>query len=271
MKRQLYEWEDTDAFAKNDFIKDPYKTVFVARLYYSLTELDLSKHFNKFGTIESIRIIRNNETGHSRGYGFVVFEREADAKNCIRELAPTGLAVDPPSGDSKPRKILVDMERGRLARNWRPRRLGGGLGGRHYTSSTSLGARDASAASSGRRLNLSSNPYPGNNSQAISRYNKRPNPDFQAGSNKRHNNAHDTYRSSAPAFAYSSVSSYATPSSYVPVTSYAPVGNADRNGDQSLNSIKDKYARYQSGTQESSYKPNSSASGRSIRSIRQKE
>lgn len=274
LKRQLLEWEDTDAFAKNEFIKDPYKTVFVARLYYSLTELDVSKHFNKYGTIESVRIVRHKETGKSRGYGFVVFEREEDASNCIRELAPTGLAVAPPAGAAKPRKILVDMERGRLARNWRPRRLGGGLGGRHYTSSTALSSRDASAASSGRRLNLSSNPYQGNSSHGAPRYNKRPGSDFHTGSNKRHTAVHDSYRTSdSPAqatFSYSSTSSYAPPSTYVPTTSYSPITSSDRHGDQALTSMKDRYARYQRGNPESSYKP-SSGSGRSIRTIRQKD
>lgn len=268
LKRQMDDWEDAEAFAKNDFLKDPYKTVFVARLYYSLTELDLSKHFTKYGTIESIRIIRNTETGQSRGYGFIVFEREADAKNCIRELSPTGLSIDPPSSESKPRKILVDMERGRLVRNWRPRRLGGGLGGRHYTSASSIGSSDASAASSGRRLNLSMNPYHGSASQASARYNKRGDLDYYPGPNKRQNTMHDTYRSNPvstpPAFSYSS-------SSYTPTHSYNPGISTDRTNDPQAQSVKDKYAKYQSVNQgSSSYKP-TSGSGRSIRSIRQRE
>lgn len=31
------------------------------------------------------------------------------------------------------RKVIVDVERGRTVKGWRPRRLGGGLGGRGYT------------------------------------------------------------------------------------------------------------------------------------------
>lgn len=31
------------------------------------------------------------------------------------------------------RKVVVDAERGRTVNQWRPRRFGGGLGGRHYT------------------------------------------------------------------------------------------------------------------------------------------
>jgi U1 small nuclear ribonucleoprotein 70kDa len=33
------------------------------------------------------------------------------------------------------KKILVDVERGRTVRGWKPRRLGGGLGGRPKTES----------------------------------------------------------------------------------------------------------------------------------------
>src|SRR3954466_5415086 len=33
----------------------------------------------------------------------------------------------------KDRRVLVDVERGRTTRGWKPRRFGGGLGGRGYT------------------------------------------------------------------------------------------------------------------------------------------
>jgi len=33
----------------------------------------------------------------------------------------------------KDRRVLVDVERGRTVKGWKPRRLGGGLGGRGYT------------------------------------------------------------------------------------------------------------------------------------------
>lgn len=33
----------------------------------------------------------------------------------------------------KDRRVLVDVERGRTVKGWKPRRFGGGLGGRGYT------------------------------------------------------------------------------------------------------------------------------------------
>lgn len=263
LQRQLTEWDDTEAFSQNEFLKDPYRTVFVARLYYSLTELDLSKHFSRFGAIESLRVVRD-KNGQSRGYGFIVFERDSDASNCIRELAPIGLAVEPTKG-KKPRKILVDMERGRLMRNWKPRRLGGGLGGRHYTSPSANHSRDASAASSGRRLNLTQNPYQQATAHESNHNNKRPFNDRPAAPNKRPGPAYDYY------------SSRSNPSAISPVAmSYSPVTTGPaRNGQtesSTVQSLKDKYAKYLSTSNDNSsgYKP-SGESGRSIRSIRQRE
>lgn len=315
LDRQLAEWNDAEAFSKNEFVKDPYRTVFVARIYYSLTELDLSKHFTKYGSIESIRIIRDTQTGQSRGYGFVVFERDSDAKNCIRELASTGLAVDPPAG-SKSRKILVDMERGRLVRSWLPRRLGGGLGGRGYTQISAHHSRDASAASSGRRMNLSSNPY--QQSMSPSRYppkrphtdrftaNKKPAHDLNFGT-PQYGSTQASYGSTQASYgstqaSYGSTeSSYAstqapygssqygssqygsnqygstygsTPAAHKPSpAAYKPspapaYGSVSSNGKEysSSQSIKDKYAKYQSLTDSKL-----SGDGRSIRSIRQRD
>ena len=42
--------------------------------------------------IESIRIIRDKQ-GKSRGYGFVVYERNTDAMNCVNDLSRTGLKL----------------------------------------------------------------------------------------------------------------------------------------------------------------------------------
>ncbi|KAG7666370.1 uncharacterized protein J8A68_000091 [[Candida] subhashii] len=147
-KRQLAQWNDAELFAKNEkeFMKDPYRTVFISRLDYQLTELDISSAFSKYGVIESIRIIRDHQ-GKSRGYGFIVYERDVDAKNVISELSRSGLQLNG-------RNVLVDMERGRIIRNWRPRRLGGGEGGRGYLKS----GRVSSAAATARRVHIANNP-----------------------------------------------------------------------------------------------------------------
>lgn len=239
-QRQMQEWNNPELLQKSEqeFMKDPFRTVFISRLDYSLTEFDISKSFSKYGVIESITIIRDKKLGKSRGYGFVVFERDDDAKSCIKELAPTGLKI---RVEGKPftRTILVDMERGRLVRNWKPRRLGGGLGGRHYTKPTHSHS-NASAAASGRRLHLSTNPY-------------------QNTSHSSHTSTRYTPRPPRPA---------------VDNRQPRPQAYGSYNLAENTESVRDKYAKYSGNydSKSSSYRsPRPSDQGRSIRSIRQRE
>lgn len=71
---------ETDPKIKGDALK----TLFVGRLSYDVKEGDLEREFGKFGPIERIRIIRNenekNPKKQHRGYAFIVFERERDMK-----------------------------------------------------------------------------------------------------------------------------------------------------------------------------------------------
>merc|ERR1711933_228157 len=59
-------------------------------------------------------------SGKPRGYAFIEFERLEDMKNAYK----MGM-----NRNIEGRRILVDVERGRTVADWRPRRLGGGLGG----------------------------------------------------------------------------------------------------------------------------------------------
>ncbi|KAJ7352582.1 hypothetical protein DFH08DRAFT_859340 [Mycena albidolilacea] len=60
-------------------VGDPYKTLFISRLHKTATESDLRREFETYGTIERVRIVRDKK-GRSRGYAFVVYERERDMK-----------------------------------------------------------------------------------------------------------------------------------------------------------------------------------------------
>lgn len=106
---------------------DPYSTIFVGRLDYDVTELELTDQFSTFGEIGHVRVVRD-KAGKSRGYGFIVYKTDRDAR----------AAFDRANGiEIKGRKAVVDIERGRIIKNWRPRWLAGGLGGRHYTQKPS--------------------------------------------------------------------------------------------------------------------------------------
>ncbi|KAJ1967692.1 hypothetical protein IWQ62_001697 [Dispira parvispora] len=98
---------------------DAYRTLFVARLPYDITEKELVREFELYGKVVKARVVRSKETGEPRGYGFVEFEQERALRVAFRES--TGVKL-------KGRRIVVDVERGRTVKGWKPRRLGGGLG-----------------------------------------------------------------------------------------------------------------------------------------------
>jgi cold-inducible RNA-binding protein len=49
-------------------------TLYVGNLIYSATTSDLKEAFSKFGPIENTRIIRDNRTRKSKGFGFVTYK-----------------------------------------------------------------------------------------------------------------------------------------------------------------------------------------------------
>ena len=62
--------------------KDPYKTLFVARLSYELNEEDLRREFERYGRIRDVKLIRD-KLQKSRGYAFIEFERSNDLKGIL--------------------------------------------------------------------------------------------------------------------------------------------------------------------------------------------
>ncbi|RCH99835.1 small nuclear ribonucleoprotein 35kDa (U11 U12), partial [Rhizopus stolonifer] len=112
---------------------DPQCTLFIGRLSFDTTESTLRSHFEKYGEITQVHIIKNNVTGLSQGYGFVTFTRERYAKDAYHYANKSVL-------DSH--VILVDFERSRTMKGWIPRRLGGGYGGKKESGQLRFGGRD---------------------------------------------------------------------------------------------------------------------------------
>jgi len=129
----------TDKFNPNhpdntEMTKDAFKTLFVARLNYEITAEDLKQEFEYYGPIVKCHLVKD-KNGKSRGYGFVEFESSRDLKEAYKDA--DGRKINK-------RRILVDVERGRTVRDWKPRRLGGGLGG------TRKGGKEVNQRFSGR-------------------------------------------------------------------------------------------------------------------------
>jgi len=102
---------------------DPHRTVFIARLDFNTTEETLSEIFGRYGSIKSLRLIKDTKSGKSKGYAFVEFSDESEAKRAFRETKDERLLIDG-------REVLVDHVRAGVVPSWLPRRLGGGLGQR---------------------------------------------------------------------------------------------------------------------------------------------
>jgi U1 small nuclear ribonucleoprotein 70kDa len=114
---------------------DPYKTLFVARVNYDTSENKLMREFEIFGPIKQIHVVKNSVSGKPRGYAFIEYAHERDMHAAYKNA--DGRKIDG-------RRVLVDVERARTVRGWRPRRLGGGLG------TTRRGAPEINSRYSGR-------------------------------------------------------------------------------------------------------------------------
>ncbi|CAO1941863.1 unnamed protein product [Urochloa humidicola] len=55
------------------------RKLFVGGIPSSAQEVELLAHFARFGEVWSAVVMRDRETGHGRGFGFVEFEDEAPA------------------------------------------------------------------------------------------------------------------------------------------------------------------------------------------------
>ena len=60
--------------------------IYVGNLNYRVREDDLKQVMEEYGTVESVKIIKDRETGKSKGFGFVEMPDDEAAKKAIAEL-----------------------------------------------------------------------------------------------------------------------------------------------------------------------------------------
>ncbi|MXV52067.1 RNA-binding protein [Pedobacter sp. HMF7647] len=60
--------------------------IFIAGLPYHVEEAELTAVFSDFGEVKSLRIIKDRETGQSKGFGFVEMPNDDEAKEAIRKM-----------------------------------------------------------------------------------------------------------------------------------------------------------------------------------------
>jgi RNA recognition motif-containing protein len=60
--------------------------LYVGNLSYDLSESDLNRTFSEYGTVESVRLITDRDTGRPRGFGFVEMSDKAAGREAIEGL-----------------------------------------------------------------------------------------------------------------------------------------------------------------------------------------
>ena len=91
------------------------RRLYVGNLPYSATQDSLQDAFSQCGTVESVSVITDRDTGQSKGFGFVEMSSDSEAQKAIQDM--NGKDIDG-------REIKVNEARPKT-----PRGEGGGGGG----------------------------------------------------------------------------------------------------------------------------------------------
>jgi U11/U12 small nuclear ribonucleoprotein SNRNP35 len=96
-------------------------------------EETIKEKFAKFGKIRKCTLVRDLITGRSKCYAFVEYKHRSDC----REAFERGhhMVIDEA-------RIIVEKELERTLDGWKPRRLGGGFGGKKESGQLRFGGRE---------------------------------------------------------------------------------------------------------------------------------
>ena len=62
------------------------KNIFVSNLSFRINDEDLKQAFSDYGAVNSAKVIKDNFSGRSRGFGFVEMTNDEEADKAIEEL-----------------------------------------------------------------------------------------------------------------------------------------------------------------------------------------
>ena len=79
--------------------------IYVGNLSFDATEADIEREFSQFGDVKTVNIIKDRDTGRSRGFGFVEMSddragREAIEALNLKEIAGRSVTVN----EARPRE-----------------------------------------------------------------------------------------------------------------------------------------------------------------------
>ena len=67
------------------------RKLYVGNLPYSVTQQTLEETFSQCGTVDSVNVITDRDTGQSKGFGFIEMSNDSEAQKAIQELNGTSL------------------------------------------------------------------------------------------------------------------------------------------------------------------------------------
>ena len=87
--------------------------LYVGNLPYNTTEEDLRNLFSQYGSVDSVAVITDRETGRSKGFGFVEFGNDSEARTAIQALSGQeyggrALTVNE-ARPREPRRVRIEM------------------------------------------------------------------------------------------------------------------------------------------------------------------
>ena len=92
--------------------------IYVGNLSYDVAESDLEQAFGEFGQVSSVSLIKDKQTGESKGFGFVEMPEVSEGQAAVKEMN---------GKEFMGRELKVDQAKERPAR---PSGGRGGFGGR---------------------------------------------------------------------------------------------------------------------------------------------
>ena len=63
--------------------------IYVGNLSFKVSDQELMEVFEQFGDVTSAKVIKDRETGRSKGFGFVEMENDSEAQAAINKLDGT--------------------------------------------------------------------------------------------------------------------------------------------------------------------------------------
>ena len=99
--------------------------IYVGNLSWSMTDDDLNNLFSQYGTVSSAKILKEKNTGRSKGFGFVEMQDDDAAKTAIATLNES---------EVQGRKLIVNESQPKAegsggSGGFKKRSFGGGSGG----------------------------------------------------------------------------------------------------------------------------------------------